>query len=127
MPAPWLLAVGLVVALLVLIPARRLHLAEVSGRWIGWYAFALWLLAMTIVVRPTFTRVLVPFLLVAYLAPFVASPERVGRVLRRGRLAGDPAASARPMKDVTPPDGRTAGDGTPPADDAAPDDGDPSS
>ena len=40
---PWLLAVGLVLGLLVLLPARRLQLAGLSGRAIGVYAVALWL------------------------------------------------------------------------------------
>ena len=44
MPAPWLLALGLVLAMIVLIPAKRLQLAGVSGRVTGAYAIALWLL-----------------------------------------------------------------------------------
>ena len=118
MPAPWLLAIGLVLALLVLIPARRLHLADIPARWIGWYTIALWLLAMAIAIRPMWTRVLVPFLIVAYLAPFVASPARVQRVLRRGRPAIDTTPNAPPMKDVTPPDSDKPPDDpdTPPTD-----------
>src|SRR5688572_5029358 len=117
MPAPWLLAVGLVLALIVLIPARRLHLADVPARWIGWYTIAPWLLAMAIAIRPIWTRVLVPFLIVAYLAPVVASPDRVQRVLRRGRPAVDTSPHATPMKDVTPPDDHLPDDPeTPPND-----------
>jgi hypothetical protein len=106
LPTPWLLAVALVVALLVLIPARRLQLAGMSARTIGLYALVVWALAMFLVVRPVGARILVPFLLVAYLAPFVAAPERVRRVLGRGRLGGPgPAADGRPpIKNVTPPD-----------------------
>ncbi|MEX1172498.1 MAG: hypothetical protein WEG56_07790 [Chloroflexota bacterium] len=103
--APWLVALALVVGLLVLIPARRLQLSGFSPRVIGLYALALWLLAMALAVRPTGARVLVPFLLVAYLAPFVAGPDTVRRVLRRGR--GDPPTVERPpIKDVTPPEER---------------------
>ncbi len=101
LPTPWLLALALVIGLLVLIPARRLQLADVSGRVIGLYALALWLLGMTLALRPAGARILIPFLLVAYIAPFVAAPDRVRRVLGRGGLPpGDPP----PMKDVTPPD-----------------------
>jgi hypothetical protein len=101
LPAPWLLALALVIALLALIPARRLQLAGVSSRAIGLYALVLWVLGMTLAVRPAGARVLIPFLLVAYIAPFVAAPDRVRRVFGRGGLPpGDPP----PMKDVTPPE-----------------------
>lgn len=98
MPAPWLLALALVLALIVLIPAKRLQLAGISGRVTGAYAIALWLMAMAIAIRPVGIRFLLPILLIAYLAPFVAGPDRVARVLARRRV-GQP-----PMKDVTPPD-----------------------
>jgi len=100
MPAPWLLALGLVLALIVLIPAKRLQLAGVSGRVTGAYAIALWLMGMLIAIRPVGIRVLLPILLIAYLAPFIAGPDRVARVLARRRL--DPP----PVKNVTPPDER---------------------
>lgn len=101
LPAPWLLALALVIGLLVLIPARRLQLAGVSARAIGLYALALWVVGMTLAIRPAGARILVPFLLVAYLAPFVAAPDQVRRVLRRG---GPPPGDAPPMKNVTPPE-----------------------
>ncbi len=101
LPTPWLLALALVIALLALIPARRLQLAGVSSRVIGLYTLALWVLGMTLAVRPAGARIVVPFLLVAYIAPFVAGPDRVRRVLGRGGSVGD----RPPMKDVTPPDG----------------------
>lgn len=104
MPAPWLLALGLVLALIVLIPAKRLQLAGVSGRVTGAYVIALWLMAMAITIRPVGIRFLLPIVLIAYLAPFVAGPDRVARVLARRRV-GQP-----PMKDVTPPDQPTPDD-----------------
>jgi len=104
--APWLVALALVVGLLVLIPARRLRLADVSARTVGLYALGLWILAMALAIRPSGARVLVPFLLVAYLAPFVAAPDTVRRVLRRG---GDDPRDPLPMKDVTPPDDGASG------------------
>ena len=96
MPAPWLLALGLVIALLVLIPARRLTAARVSSRIVAAYAIGLWLVGMFLAIRPVGARILVPFVLVAYLAPFVATPDVVGRVMRRGGR-GRP-----PLKNVTP-------------------------
>lgn len=109
MPAPWLLALGLVLALLVLLPARRLQLAGLSSRVIGAYAVGMWLFAMVVAIRPIAARFVIPILILAYLAPFVAAPERVGRFLTRGRGArgpgaDGPGADGRPVKDVTPPD-----------------------
>ena len=98
---PWLLALGLVLGLLVLLPARRLQLAGFSPRAIGFLAVTLWALAMLVAVSRGGARVLVPILLLAYLAPFVAAPDRLGRVLRRG---GRPPDERPPMKNVTPPD-----------------------
>jgi hypothetical protein len=107
---PWLLAIALVVGLLVLLPARRLQLAGLSGRAIGFYAVALWLAGMLLAIRPVGARFLVPIALLAYIAPFVAAPEVVGRVLRRGRPPRPPVDPPRPpMKNVTPPDDPTAG------------------
>jgi hypothetical protein len=97
---PWLLALGLALGLLVLLPARRLQLAGLAPRTIGLYALGLWLLTMLVAVQPAGARILVPILVVAYIAPFVAAPDRVGRFLRRGRGPDD---GRPPMKDVTPP------------------------
>lgn len=102
---PWLLALGLVLGLLVLLPARRLQLAGLAPRTIGLLAVTLWALAMLVAVSPGGARVLIPVLLVAYLAPFVAAPERVGRILRRGGGSGGPRGGAKPpIKNVTPPE-----------------------
>lgn len=101
--SPTLLALGLVFGLIVLLPARRLQLAGLTGRSIGGYALGLWVLGLLAAIRPGPTRFLIPILLIAYIAPFVASPERIARVLRRGRRTIPPG---QPMKDVTPPDDR---------------------
>jgi hypothetical protein len=104
LPAPALLAIGFVIGLLVLLPARRLQLAGFRGRSIGAYALGLWALAFLLAIRPGATRFLIPILLVAYIAPFVVAPERLSRIVRRGRVGpGDPPKP--PMKNVTPPDG----------------------
>jgi hypothetical protein len=106
LPAPWLLALALGLGLLVLIPARRLQLSGLSGRVIGLYVLVLWLLAMVVAIRPVATRFLVPMLIVAYLAPFVAGPDQVRRLLRRPppSAPGRDEVERPPMKDVTPPD-----------------------
>ena len=114
MAAPWLLALGMVLGLLVLIPARRLQLAGVASRTIGLFSLSLWLLAMLVAIRPTATRILIPILLIAYIAPFVTAPERLRRVLDRGGAprGGAPrgggatgrATGRPPMKNVTPAD-----------------------
>jgi hypothetical protein len=111
-PPPWIIAVGLVLALIILIPARRLQLAGMAPRTIGLYALGLWSIAMLLAVRPGAIRFLVPILLLAYLAPFVAAPDAVARILRRGRGGpggGGPLGPRPPMKDVTPPDDGAAG------------------
>ncbi len=105
LPAPWLLALALVLGLLVLVPARRLQLSGLSARVIGLYAVVLWLLGMAVAIRPVATRFLVPIVLVLYLAPFIAGPERVRRLLRRP----PPGVDRPPIKDVTPPDERDPG------------------
>lgn len=97
---PWLLALGLVLGLLVLLPARRLQLAGLSARAVGLYAVGLWLMGFLLAIRPVGARFLVPIVLLAYVTPFVAAPERLGRVLRRRRPRDPPP----PMKNVTPPD-----------------------
>jgi hypothetical protein len=99
--SPWLIALGLVLGVLVLFPARRLQLAGLSSRAIGAYAAVLWLIGFLLVIRPVGARFLIPILVLAYIAPFVAAPERVGRWLGRGRPPDPPRP---PMKDVTPRD-----------------------
>jgi hypothetical protein len=111
LPEPALLAIGIVIALVVLLPARRLHLAGFSREVITVYALGVWALAMVLAIRPVLIRFLVPILVVLYLAPFVTAPGRMSAIVRRGRgPRGDPPRP--PMKNVTPPDG-PAGPGGP--------------
>ena len=103
LPAPGLLAIGILLGLVVLLPAKRLQLGGVSSRLIGLYAICLWVLAFFLVVRPVAARFLVPILIIAYVAPFVVAPGRVAAIMRRGPgPRRDPPAP--PMKNVTPPD-----------------------
>jgi hypothetical protein len=94
---PWLLALTLGLGLLVLIPARRLRAAGLSRGSVGLYVLVIWGLAMFVAIRPGATRIVIPLLLLAYLAPFIAGPDVLGRVLRRR----PPPPS---IKNVTPPD-----------------------
>lgn len=107
LPAPWLIGIALLLGLLVMLPARRLHLAGLPGRTIGLYALVLWGLGFLLIVRPGFARLLLPILLIAYLAPFVAGPERIARIRRIGRRGGRGDPPPPPMRNVTPPDGPT--------------------
>jgi hypothetical protein len=111
LPAPLLLAVGLILGLIILIPARRLQLAGFRSRTIGIYAACLWALAFFLAVRPIAARFLVPILLIAYLAPFVTAPGRLSRIVARGRGPGGRGGTGGtgeppkpPIKNVTPPD-----------------------
>ncbi len=104
LPAPALLAIGIVLVLLVLLPARRLQLAGFGSRSIGLYALCLWGLAFFLAVRPGATRFLIPILLIAYLAPFVVAPARLAGIVRRGGRDGRDEPPKPPMKNVTPPD-----------------------
>lgn len=99
---PWLLALALGLGLIILIPARRLQLAGLSRRAVTTYTAILWVGALFLAIRPVGARFLIPILLIAYLAPFVAAPDTVRRVVSRGR--DGVRAGMRPMKDVTPPD-----------------------
>jgi hypothetical protein len=104
LPAPWLIGAALLLGLVVLLPARRLQSAGLSPRSIGLYALALWALGVALVVRPGFARLLFPILLIAYLAPFVASPDRIARVRRLRRRGPGDDPPRPPIKNVTPPD-----------------------
>lgn len=98
---PALLAIGLVLGLLILIPARRLRAAGLSAGSAGLYTAVLWVMAALLAIRPGATRLFIPVLLAAYLLPFAVSPERLGRILRRGGAArAEPTRP--PMKNVTP-------------------------
>jgi hypothetical protein len=102
------LLVGLV-ALLVLIPTRRLQLAGWKRESLATYYFALLLLGAVVAVMRAPATFLVPILIVAYLAPFVTLRDGLDRLLGRPPAPDHPVdrpAEPRPMKDVTPPDSR---------------------
>ena len=101
--APEFLALGLVLILLVLIPARRLQLAGFGARTIGAYAASLWLLGLVVAIRPGLLRILIPCLLVAYLRAVHrlarrAEPDRPSRRSRRAMDTAAPGAAPRPRR-----------------------------
>ncbi len=94
--SPLLLVMLLVAAVVALIPVWRLRVAGWQPRWLltAWLAYAA---TIFLIVRfPGPMRFLLPILVLAYVAPFVAGPERLGRIFgRRGE-------APRPIIDVTP-------------------------
>lgn len=82
MPPALLLAV-LVAGLIALIPVWRLQRAGWPQRWLAALWIALTLALLLVVQLPSVGRLLVPLVVLAFLAPFVASPERLTRLLRR--------------------------------------------
>ena len=94
--SPLLLLMVIVAGLIAMIPVWRLRAAGWPRRWlvVAWLVYALGVFAA--VRAPVASRFLLPILVLAYVAPFVAGPERLTRVLR-GR-----AAPPRPIVNVTP-------------------------
>lgn len=100
MPNPAFLALAGLIALLVLIPTRRLQIAGWSPRGLAAYYLAIVGLALLVAGVRGPVRFLVPILLIAYLAPFVTARAGLDRLLGRGNGEGGP-------RNVTPPgDGR---------------------
>jgi hypothetical protein len=82
---PVLLLILLVAGLLALLPVWRLHHAGWPPRSLL-TAWVLYSLGIFVGMRfPGPFRLLLPVILVAYVAPFVAGPERLARVLRGRR------------------------------------------
>lgn len=96
---PLVIGLALLLALVVLPPARRLQLAGLSQGWIGTYAAVVWLLAMVVALIPG-GRFLFPIALLAWVGPFIVAPERLGRVLRGGPRGGP--GPGRGARNVTP-------------------------
>ncbi len=101
-----MLAIAGLVALLVLLPARRLHLAGWRREALTTYFAAVWLLGVVVAVVPAPTRLLVPILLIAYLAPFVTPRAGLDRLFGRGPASPPVEPERPPPRNVTPPDAR---------------------
>jgi hypothetical protein len=96
---PAILAIVLVLGLLALIPTRRLARLGWSTNTIGGYFLVLWVLGCIAALAPGGGRLLVPVVLIVWIAPFVTWREGLDRL--RGRPRDDPG---RPPRNVTPPD-----------------------
>jgi hypothetical protein len=83
--SPAFLLAFLVASLLALLPVWRLHVAGWPARSLL-TAWVLYSVGVFVAVRfPGPVRILVPILVLAYVAPFVAGPERLSRVLNARR------------------------------------------
>jgi len=100
------IALAGLVALLVLFPTRRLQLAGWRRDALTTYFISVWLLGVVVAALPAPARLLVPVLLVAYVAPFVTVRAGLDRLFGRPGPLRPPVEPAPPppMKDVTPPD-----------------------
>lgn len=95
---PTTIGLALLLALLVLVPTRRLALAGTQRTTLAAYFSGVWLLSLFVVLGGA-NRLFVAVLLIAYVAPFVTLGAGFDALRRRmGRMG------SRPIKDVTPPD-----------------------
>jgi hypothetical protein len=96
MPAAVLLVL-LLAGLLALVPVWRLRAAAWPPAWLfaAWLTYAV--LILVVMRFATLTRFMLPLLVVLYLAPFIAGPERLARLVPRR-----PVEEPRPVIDVTP-------------------------
>ncbi len=107
--SPALVGLVLALGLLVLLPARRLHLGGWPSSWIAAYYITVLVLALLVAELRGPARFLVPILVVAYLAPFVTLREGLARLI--GRPQAPPPARRDPPRNVTPPDADAGGAG----------------
>jgi hypothetical protein len=105
--SPVLLLILLAAALLALIPVWRLRVAGWPARWlaVAWVAYAG---AIVFAIRaPAASRFMVPMLVLSFVAPFVAGPERLTRVLRGRGTGAKPVINVTPRRPPGLPDGGT--------------------
>jgi len=81
--SPLLLLATIVAALIALIPVWRLQRAGWSQRSLTIIWLALSGALLIVLTAPSVGRLLVPLLVLAFLAPFVTSPERLMQLIRR--------------------------------------------
>ena len=102
--SPITLAIAAIVAFVVLIPTRRLQLSGWSRDAVLTYFTAVWLLGVLVAILPAPSRLLVPILLVAYLAPFITIRAGIDRLFRGERPVPPVEPERPPVKNVTPPE-----------------------
>ena len=84
MLSPVLLAVGLLTALIALVPARRLFVRGYSAGLIATYFVGVWLVGLLVAIGPGRSRLFVPILLILYFLPFVTVRSGLDRLFGRG-------------------------------------------
>ena len=104
--SPFVLAAALVVGFLALAPARRLFLAGRSSGFVTAYFLSLWLLGLLAVLSRGGARVVLPLIVVLYIAPFITWRAGIDRLLGRRREVRPPP------RNVTPPAERDEAAGT---------------
>jgi hypothetical protein len=83
--SPWVLLLGIVFVALAAVPTRRLGQAGVTAGALLAYLGLLVGLAFVVALGRGPDRLLVPVLVGLYVAPFIAGPELLRRILRRAR------------------------------------------
>jgi hypothetical protein len=96
---PALVAAILVLALLALIPTRRLFQRGTSAGLVAAYFLALWLIGFVVVATGGRARILLPVILVLAVLPYFHLRDGIDRLLGRPRRPVAP-----PIKNVTPPE-----------------------
>ncbi len=101
--APVLLLSFLVAGLLALLPVWRLRVAGWPGRWLAtaWVAYTIGIL---VAIRLPVLRLVIPIVVLACLAPFVAGPERVTRMLSGRRTTQAVVIDVTPRGTPGPPE-----------------------
>lgn len=89
-PAPWVLALGLVFVVLAAVPTRRLSQAGLGSGVLATYLAILVGLAFVVALGRGPARLLVPVLVGLYVAPFVVPSDILARVVRRIRPPDGP-------------------------------------
>jgi hypothetical protein len=100
-PSLALLAIGLATFVLLLAPTRRLQISGWSPRALGGYLIGMLMLTLSIAYLPISARLLVPILVLGYLAPFVTARPALDRL--RGVRRPGVTVERPPIKTVSGP------------------------
>ncbi len=91
------------IALLALIPTRRLYLAGWSPRALALYYVGLVALALIVAELRAPARFLIPILVVVYIAPFVTARAGLARLFGRSGRGATPVVSRPATRSLPPP------------------------
>jgi len=123
--SPAVLLTLLIAGLIALIPVWRLNVAGWPPRTLV-TAWLLYAIGIFLAIRfPVAVRLLIPVLVLAFVAPFVAGPERLSRVLRSRRPEPGVVINVtpRPRTGLPEPPRRVEGEVVDAAEDGGTDDG----